>query len=308
MQDVDPKYLIAQPVEFGGVPRPRLLLREVYRVYAGRFRRWLAITAPTSLLASIVLLMADRKISEIYRSFPITQISYHMLEVAEAGVLRYGSFFISWFLGCFALAAIATVADGFDRGEIDDVWLSDSFQRAREHLGSVFIIAFVTFGLYLSGMAVMEFIIFAMFRVVGRQHFLRFNYGASFVAVVVISSIVSWIGMAIPLILSENIGAWAALKKSLKISSGYEVFLSLLVCESLIGSYVAWYAVHYGLTFLFPTQLRYTEWFGWLVYFITILASAAVQPPMFIGFSLLATEGNTNSLPLPHAQQPPHVD
>ena len=44
----------------------------------------------------------------------------------------------------------------------------------------------------------------------------------------------------------------------------------------------------YGLTFLFPIQLRFTAWYGWLVYFVSILASAAVQPPMFIGFSLLA--------------------
>ncbi len=117
MRDVDPKYLIVQPVEFGGVPRPRLRLKDVYAVYAGQFRRWFAITAPTSLLAAVVVLMANRKISEIYRSFPITQISHHSLEVTESGALRYGSFLISWFLGCLALAAIATVANGLDEGD-----------------------------------------------------------------------------------------------------------------------------------------------------------------------------------------------
>jgi len=61
-----------------------------------------------------------------------------------------------------------------------------------------------------------------------------------------------------------------------------------LVVESLAGSYVAWYAVHYGLSFVFPVQLRYTAWYGWLVYSVSILASAAVQPPLFIGLSLLA--------------------
>jgi hypothetical protein len=115
-----------------------LSLKEVYSVYASQFRRWFAITAPTSVLASIILLMADRKIGEIYSSFPITQISFHPLEVAETVVLRYGSFFLSWFLGCFALAAIATVANGLNKAEEDMVWISDSFQRARGHFGGFF--------------------------------------------------------------------------------------------------------------------------------------------------------------------------
>ncbi len=305
---MDPNSFVVQPVELGGMPRPRLVFKDVFSVYTGQFWRWFAITAPTSMLASVVLLMADRKIKDIYRSFPITQISHHMLEVAESGVLRYGSFFISWFLGCFALAAIATVVNGLDEGEREDVWISDSFQRAREHFGPLLLAAVVTFGIFLASMAAMEFVVFTLIRAVGWARFSRFNYEASFVGVVVVSSIVSWFGMAIPLILAGDSGAWAALRKSLKISNRYEVFLALLVCESMVGSYVAWYAVHYGLTFLFPAQLTYTAWYGWLVYFVTILASAAVQPPMFIGFSLLATNERANSSPLPSAQQPAHIE
>jgi hypothetical protein len=277
-----------QPVELGGVPRPRLLLKNVYGVYTGQFRRWFAITAPTSVLASIILLMADRKIREIYSSFPITEILFHKLEVAETGVLRYGSFFLSWFLGCFALAAIATVANGLNRDEEGSVWISDSFQRAREHFGGLFLTAIVTFSIFLTGMAGVEFILSALIRLLGWARFSRFTYGAYFFGTVAVAGIVSWLGMAIPLLLAENIGVWAALKKSLKLSNGYEGFLLLLVVESLAGSYVAWYVVHYGLWFLFPVQLRYTAWYGWLVYCVSILASAAVQPPMFIGFSLLA--------------------
>lgn len=292
---MDPNYLIMQRVEFGGAPRPRLLLKDVYKAYIAEFRCWFAITAPTSLLAAVVLLLADRKINEIFRSFPITQISFHMREVAEAGVLRYGSFFISWFLGCFALAAIATVTSGLNKGEQNDVWVSDSFQRARERIGPLFMAAILTFGIFLAGMAVAEFILFAVIRAVGWARFSRYNYWANSIGYVVVGSVVSWFGMAIPLILAEGTGVWSALKRSVKISDGYEIFLFLLICESVIGSYVAWYGVSYGLAFLFPSQLRYTEWYGWLVYFVTIFASAAVQPPMFIGFSLLASEQSADS-------------
>jgi hypothetical protein len=301
-------YLVAQPIESYGPPRPRLLLKEVYSVYASQFRRWFAITAPTSVLASIILLIADRKIREIYSSFPITQISFHMLEVTEAGLLRYSSFFFSWFLGCFGLAAIATVANGLNEVEQNGVWISDSFQRAREHFGGLFLAAIVTFSMYLAGMAAIEFILFSLMRVVGWARFSRFNYGATLIGMLVVASMVSWFGMAIPLILAEDIGVWAALKKSVKISNGYEIFLSLLIAESLVGSYVAWYAAHFGLTFLFPIQFRYTPWYGWLEYFVAILASAAVQPPVFIGFSLLAGAEQANPSALPCAQQAPHID
>jgi hypothetical protein len=284
------------------------MLKDVYRVYSSQFRRWFAITAPTSLLASVVLLLADRRIREIYRSFPIAEIPHHMLEVGEAGALRYGSFFISWFLGCMALAAVATVAYGLDKSDRDDVWISDSFQRGRERLGSLLLAAIFTFGVFLAGMAAIELVVFAFVRVVGWARFSRFNYAASFACTVVVGSIVTWFGMAIPLILEDEIGVWAALKKSVKISNRYEVFLLLLVAESIVATYVAWYAVHYGLMFLLPLQVRYAEWYGWLAYFVTILASAAVQPPMFIGFSLLAATAQSDSGILPSSQQAARVD
>jgi hypothetical protein len=64
--------------------------------------------------------------------------------------------------------------------------------------------------------------------------------------------------------------------------------------------------VHYGLTFLFPAQLTYTAWYGWLAYFVTILASSAIQPPMYIGFSLLAASAGSSCFP--RSQQTAHID
>ncbi len=140
-----------QPVEFGGVPRPGSLLRDVYSLYGGQFRRWFFITAPTSLLASVVLLMADQRIRAIYRSIPRGEIQYHWSEIAESYVLRFGGFFISWFLGCFALAAIATVVNDLDHDDSDEAWRSDSYQKAREHFGSLFLAALLTFCAFLTG-------------------------------------------------------------------------------------------------------------------------------------------------------------
>jgi hypothetical protein len=304
---VDPNYAILQPVELGGVPAPKLKLRSVYTLYTSQFRRWFGITAPTSLIASVVLLMADQRIRAIYRSIPRREIPYHLSEIAETVVLRYGGFFIAWFLGCFALAAVATAVNGLDSGDDREVWTSDSFQRAREHFGRLFLAALVTFGMFSLGMAAVLFVEVTLFRKLGWAQFSRYNNGAAFLGTLIIANIVSWFGMAIPLVLWADVGVWAALKRSLRLSNGYETLLSMLVFESAVGSFVAWYAVHYGLTFLFPLHFRSMEWYGWLVYFVSILASAAVQPPMFIGFSMLAADGHGDP-PLPsNPHQPAQV-
>jgi hypothetical protein len=298
---VNQNYSIVQPVELGGAPAPRLLLKNVYTLYGSQFRRWFAITAPTSLLASVVLLMADQRIRAIYRSVPRGEIQFHWGKIAETFVLRFGGFFISWLLGCLVLAAIATAVNGLDVNDGSEVWRKDSYQRAREHFGAVLLTALFTFCAFLAGMAAVGVVVTAVIRVVGWAHFSRFKMSAALIGYVVVASIVSWFGMAVPLILSGDIRVWAALKRSIRLSNGYEVFLFLLVVESIVGSYAAWYAVHYGLTFLFPTQLRYTAWYGWIVYGVAILASAAVQPPMFIGFSLLAAKQQPNSSGIPIA-------
>ncbi len=304
---MDLSYRPAQQHDFDGSARARLSIHTVFLLYRQRFRRWFAITAPTSLVASFVWRIADDRIRAIYRSIPVSEIRYHPAEVAEGYLLRFGSFLISWFLGCFALAAIAAMVNGSDADDDESVWKSDSHQRAREHFGQIFLIALFTFGAFLAGMAAAGFVIFAIARVVGPAHFVRFSSLIGIVGFVAIASVISWFGMAIPLTLRANIGVWPALQRSIKISNGYEGFLFLLVVESVLGSYVGWYAVHYGLA-LVPTSLRYTTWFGWVIYIVSILAAAAVEPPMFIGFALLADVDPTSSRLSPSSQQAAHID
>lgn len=305
---VDPSYLPEQRYGFDGGAQPRCSMRDVFTQYRQQFRRWFAITAPTSLTASFVLWIADDRIRAIYRSFPLRGIQYHWAEQAEASLFRFGSFFISWLLGCFALAAIATVANGLDVDDSETAWKSDSHQRAREHFGQIVLIGLLTFLAFLVGMAGVGFVTFAIIRVVGWTRFARFGSLAAVVGYVAIAGITSWFGMAIPLVLRGNIGVWSSLKRSLKISNGYEGFLVLLVIESVVGSYVAWYAVRYGLALLFPASLRYSTWYGWLVFIVSILAAAAVEPPMFIGFALLADIEPSSPELSPRAQQPAHID
>lgn len=232
---MDRNYLNATLVERGGAPCAGLLLKNVYASYGSQFRRWYGITAPTSLLASIVLLMTDQRIRAIYGGIPRGEIQYHWGEISETYVLRLGGFFIAWLLGCFALAAIATVVNDLDADDGSEIWRRDSYQRAREHFGPLLSAALCTFCAFFAGVVVVGFVELALVRRLGLSHSWRVDVGVVLVGYILVASILSWFGMAIPLILSRDIGSWSALKRSVKLSNGYEGFLFLLVIESLAG-------------------------------------------------------------------------
>jgi hypothetical protein len=178
-------------------------------------------------------------------------LRYHPAEIATTTLLRFESLFFSWILECFALGAMATVVCDLD-GSDESLWLRDSHQRAREHLGALFSIALLTSCAFLAGLAAMGVVDVAIAKTIGWARFSRFVFAASLIGYGAVASIVSWFGAAIPLVLRGNSSVWIALKKSLEASDGYPGFLFLLVIESLVGSYLAWYVAHSVLLLMLP--------------------------------------------------------
>jgi hypothetical protein len=288
---LDLNYPPARPPEFDGIQHERLSIHDVFIQYRRHFGRWFAITAPTSLIAALVLFLKDQQVREIYRNISRSTIQFHMGDIAKADAISCAGYLLAWLLGCFALAAIAAKMNEPAQRDVEAVWIHDAYELARERFGRILVIAIITLAIFLLCAACASFVVFALIRLVGWSHFARFNSIASTAFYITVAGVVSWFGMAIPLVVQGDAGAFQALKKSLKLSNGYEGFLFLLVTESVVGSYVAWYATHYGLALVAPPSLRYTAWYGWAVYVAWILASAAVQPPMFLGFSMLAKVG-----------------
>ncbi len=59
---MDLSYLTVQQPEFDGSLHSRLSLHTVFSLYRQQFRRWFAITAPTSLIGSFILWIADDRV------------------------------------------------------------------------------------------------------------------------------------------------------------------------------------------------------------------------------------------------------
>jgi hypothetical protein len=295
---VDSNRPPALQAEADAPPRPRFLLEQVHLLYRSRLWTWFGIMAPTSVFAGFVLLWADRQIKAILRGIPLFEIPHHWDKVVQATLLRFGSFFVAWFLGCFALASVASVVNRFEEDGEAAAWIPDRHQRAREHIGGVFLAALITFCAFLAGMAVSEFVQDAAVRVVGWPRFSRFSYVVGLIAVVAVASLVSWLGASIPLVV-RGTKLRTALKQSVELSSGYEGALLLLVVESLAGTFVAAYGTFYVLHTVVPNHLRYTLWYGWVVNLVAALATATVDPPLFIGLSLLADPEQLNPSSVP---------
>ena len=101
-------------VEAKPTPQPSLLLRSVHKIYHQQFRRWFGIMAPTSLLAAIILVLADQGVKAIMRAIPPQETFFHSRDIVVAVAIRIGGFLLSWLLGAFALAAIATAVNDLD--------------------------------------------------------------------------------------------------------------------------------------------------------------------------------------------------
>ncbi len=278
-------------VEVGATPHGEGLIGRVHFLYRRKARTWFGILAPTSLLSAAVLVLADQQNKLIFRSIPRGEIASHFTDVLKAGAFLYGGFSLAWLLGCFALAAIATVVSDLDTDKEEGVWKHDSYQRAREHFGAIFLLAMITFLAFLAGMGVVMFVELTLLRSILRSHWM-WTQGISAAGFVLVAAVVSWLGTAIPLILRGQDSVRAALKRSIEVSNGHEIALFLLVVETLAGSYFAWYATVHGLRFILPDSVRHAFWYGWFLTLTGVLASAAVEAPLFLAFAVLADGQN----------------
>jgi hypothetical protein len=275
-------------------------------MYKAHFRSWLAITAPASILAIAVDVIVSNRVREMFSSIPFSDLFHHWPELAAATSMRFGSYFLVWLLGCFAFGAIASLVDkvsdgpGEEEDTVSHPGLSDNYEGARERVGPLLLLAVFTFILFLGGCGINILVDSAVSRVIGRNSNSVILW-SSIVGYVVMASVLAWFGPAIPLAVCRHRTAWQALRESIRVSNGFEGFLFILVVESVAGSYVAGLAVQHEMMPLLYRVAGVNDWSPWIQLGLIVLASAAIQPPLFIGLSLLARRDSA-AVPLFAAQ------
>jgi hypothetical protein len=177
----------------------------------------------------------------------------------------------------------------------ESAWSGDGYQRARERLGSLILVALVTFVSFLLGMAIVLALDIVLMRTVDRAYLRGASYWGALFGYLVVASVLSRFGAAIPLLIREPVSAWHALNMSVRLTRGHSGYLIVLAVESVAGSFLASLAIRYGFELLRLPSIFGTQWYLWIYYFVVALASASVQPPMYIDFSLLGNRSTGSS-------------
>jgi hypothetical protein len=240
-------------------------------------------------------MLCNLQAARIYHRLPkgIAMLE-HRGEIAESVLFRVAGYFFAWFVGCFALGAISSALRSLNQPQDDADFLRDGYREARAHLLPLFAVASTTFAIALAGYAAIV-LGGAAAGIAGKEHAVATSYiGATLIAILVLA-VLSWFGMAIPAVLGEKLYAWPAIKRSLKLTDGYEGYLLFLVLESVLASYSGYYLLRYAVGLLLSRYSLNWDWMQWLVFGVAIAVSAAVQPPMYIGFSLLHRELSSRS-------------
>jgi hypothetical protein len=95
-------------------------------------------------------------------------------------------------------------------------------------------------------MAIVLALDIVLMRTVDRAYLRGASYWAALFGYLVVASVLSRFGTAIPLLIREPVSAWHALNMSVRLTRGHSGYLIVLAVESVAGSFLASLAIRYG--------------------------------------------------------------
>ena len=280
------------------------LLHQVYHMYRDHHRKFAAITIPAALFAAFVLsLSRSEAVYLAHEALVHQELLYSRLHLVETQAAEILGYFLSWFFGCFAFAATADGVRALLEPGPDEIDVADAYSKARQRIGAIFVFAVLTFSIAAVGSI-------ASFRIAAHLAFGTVNRNFSVPVLwilgtgccLVVYAFLTRYALAIPKLMDSQVGIWAAMKSTVTLTDGYDGYLFLLTVESIVGTAIgAYVGAEFAILALQRTSLAQADWTPWVIVFTAALGSAFVQPPMFIGFSLLYLEQTRERDPRPIA-------
>ncbi len=280
-------------------------LQDVLTTYHAHFWLFVKFVVPAAIFGYSAVIFFGGKAQDILSSLPHgPEMSRHWMEIFAAGFLRFGGFLVSWVVYCFAFAGTCVAVSEIERRVAPSS--EQALQAVRERFLPFLRISLVLFLLLLLAMlfAVIAGVILlgAAWKLLGWQ-----PTGAVWQIVFLLIGLpfllaLSRFGLALPAVVLDERRVSDSLFLADRLTSGKLPALLGLLCESVIGSYLAAVGPFWIAGWLLQGRAL-PAWGPWALWVVAWFGGVLLQPTLFIGLALLYVK-STQSAPEPFKAAP----
>ena len=263
------------------------VLSQSYRLYAEDFRTYFRLAIIPVVIAYAFTYFERPAARHFLRSGFLPMFSPRWVAVTILITFLQDAFY--WTISTFFFASIAATLQNLKKADTQSILVV--FMLLRKRLGALISIALLTWTLFFLGRGLSAFAVFQILE--------RFGFGRNFWAVsggiglmlVLLAGLLSKFGLAVPELMSNpSVSARDAVRNSLKMTAGWELFFMMFLVKSAILAYCINWVADLGLNWKWhhwPLNEAAYFWIQWIVY---ICIAAALESPFFIAFSVLYSE------------------
>ena len=264
------------------------VLNRTYGLYGKNFWKYFRIAFVPGVIAYLCGSFVQIVTRAAVKMFPLTRSSFLATGVAN-GWLNGA---VYWSISAFFLAAIAASFEA--TADEDAPAVGDAYTLPRQRLGTILAVALLTWTLFWLGKILVGL---AMFGFLSRANLLTHRglvNGLYYLMLILLVGLIARFALAIPELMHDlAISAGNAMKRSLKLTEGWELFFIGFLIKSAIVGYGAYWITDIGLDWLWDHWRYNVDIFPWIERAIYISIGACLESPLFIACSVLAQELRT---------------
>jgi len=188
-----------------------------------------------------------------------------------------------WFLSAFLFAAVASEVLA---GEENSRVLADSYTRARERIGAIFLVSLLVWTSFDVSRLIGNF---AVGRIIARLELGELSSAFLLVLTnVLICGLLARLGLAIPSLIDDPASSFSsAVRTSVRKTENWEPFFMLFLIKSAVGGYALYWLANRGLDWVWQHGLLTAALDPWVSRIVYISIAGALETPLFIAFCLL---------------------
>src|SRR5215472_15652636 len=271
--------------------RLKVLLGKTLALYFTRWNQHFLTALVPAILAVSVYAAAPFFLRAIWHGVRLAPGADFWLAVVEALPVQLLEFCLPWLLTAYAFAAVSCslLPGSMDREHA----IYDAYTLARERIRPILAVGLITFGLALVGGIVSIFCAATL----TRAPFIPREYHGVTAQVISTIGLIAWMtllartSLSIPCVMDRlEISAWKAIKRTTRLTDGYEPFFFLLIAPTISLSVLVPLLCRQAFAHLWDRGLINSVGYQWLGYGMDVIAAAALETFAFVGFTILYLE------------------